>query len=310
MNILIIGLGSIARKHISALRQIDEKFQIYALRSEPGSSVVGEVINIYSLNELHSIVLDFVIISNPTSVHVSAIQTALSFHCPLFIEKPVYHTLDIGEMLDRIREQGILTYVACNLRFLKCLDYVKTELDKHNRRINEINVYCGSYLPEWRVGVDFRSIYSANADLGGGVHIDLIHELDYLYWFFGIPKAVFALRRSRSTLCINACDYANYTLEYSTFCANVVLNYYRREPKRTLELVFEDETWTVDLRANIVVSGERILFSSPQTILDTYADQLGYFIQLVKNKKNSSFNSINDAYNVLKICLSNDDTQR
>lgn len=310
MNVLIIGLGSIARKHVFALRQIDEEFQIYALRSELGSSPVDGVTNIYSLNELTGINVDFVIISNPTSAHIPAIHTALSFYCPLFIEKPLYHTLEIEETLNRIKELGIVTYVACNLRFLKCLDFVKMELEKRSRRINEVNVYCGSYLPEWRPKIDFRNIYSANADLGGGVHIDLIHELDYLYWFFGMPEAVHALRKSRSTLCIHACDYANYTLDYSTFCANVVLNYYRRDPKRTLELVFENETWTVDLRTNIVVSGERILFNSSQTILDTYTDQLGYFIQLIKNKKNNSFNSINDAYNVLKICLVNNDTQR
>jgi predicted dehydrogenase len=310
MNILIIGLGSIARKHLVALRQQDEEFRIYALRSKPGSSVINGVINIYALGELNGIHLDFVIVSNPTAVHIPAIHAALAFHCPLFIEKPVYHTLEIEETLQRIKELEIVTYVACNLRFLKCLDFVKRELDRGSRRINEVNVYCGSYLPEWRPGTDFRKIYSANAELGGGVHIDLIHELDYLYWFFGMPGKVRALRKSQSGLCINACDYANYVLDYSTFCANVVLNYYRRDPKRTLELVFEDETWSVDLRANTVLSGERVLFSSPQTILDTYTDQLSYFIQLLKNGNKRSFNSINDAYNVLKICLENDDTQR
>ena len=71
---------------------------------------------------------------------------------------------------------------------------------------------------------------------------------------------------------------------------------------RKLKLVFEDATWQVDLRQNSVVSDGRILFESKQTINETYIDQMNYFIEIIKSKK-SSFNSIQDSYNVLKICL-------
>ena len=41
MNVLIIGLGSIAKKHIDALNAIaPEKFNIYALRSGKGNNDV------------------------------------------------------------------------------------------------------------------------------------------------------------------------------------------------------------------------------------------------------------------------------
>lgn len=302
MNVLIIGLGSIGRKHVAALRKLEEDCHIYALRSTPGSPPEEGVTNLYSLHELDA-QIDFIIISNPTSAHISAIDTVIDLQCPLFIEKPVYHQLEIEDTIHRINAMNLLTYVACNLRFLDCLSFVKHSLNGPIGRLNEVNVYCGSYLPEWRPGTDFRQVYSAHAEQGGGVHIDLIHELDYLYWFFGKPLYSNSVLRMHSSLGIQACDYANYCLVYDSFCTNVVLNYYRRDARRTLELVFDNGTWMVDLRANTVRCGEKMLFSSSQSMSDTYTKQLSYFIQLVKNREKVSFNTINDAYNVLKISL-------
>lgn len=309
MNVLIVGLGSIASKHIRALSSLKGDFTLYALRSRKDAPEVKGVTSIFSLEELGAVRIGFAIISNPTSEHIATIRLLLGLHCPLFIEKPLFHRLDIEAALAEIRRAGPLTYVACNLRFLDCLRYVKQELEKGVHRINEVNVYCGSYLPEWRPGVDFRKIYSADPAMGGGVHLDLIHELDYLYWIFGMPLEVNACFGNRSGLQIAACDYASYSLAYPGFYAQVVLNYYRRDAKRTFELVTGRETWLVDLRANRVSCGNRILFESQQTIMDTYTAQMDYFAGLVRSGSVCSFNTVEDAYNVLKIGLK-DDTRR
>jgi predicted dehydrogenase len=306
MNILIVGLGSIAQKHIRALRDSGTSCRLYALRSSttPSNNMEG-VINVYSIKELENIPIRFAIISNPTSEHKKTILSLLSLHCPLFIEKPLYHQLDIENLPDKIKQADILTYIACNLRFLDCLKYVKNKIDANEKRINEINVYCGSCLPEWRKG-DFRKNYSAIPELGGGVHIDLIHELDYLYWIFNTPASVRSVFRNNSSLNIESVDYANYCLVYDKFCANVVLNYYRRDYKRTFEIVFEDETWNINLVKNEIVCNDNVIFSSNQKITDTYSEQMKYFLGLINSNNSSSFNTIHDAYNVLKICLPND----
>ena len=124
MNVLIVGLGSIARKHIAALRQIEPGVCIYALRSSVLAPVYEHVRNVFSLEELSSVCLDFAVISNPTAEHKKTIEALLSLKCPLFIEKPLFHTLAVGKLLERVRQSGVLTYVACNLRFLECIRYV------------------------------------------------------------------------------------------------------------------------------------------------------------------------------------------
>lgn len=303
MNVLIIGLGSIAQKHINALYKIDESMKIFALRSTNISKTYLNVTNIFDLNQIKELSIDFVIISSPTHKHLENIQSLLEYNLPLFIEKPVFHTLEAKDILYKIEALNIKTYVACNLRFLDCLQFTKDYLT--NKRINEVNIYCGSYLPDWRPGKDYKKTYSANKDEGGGVHIDLIHEIDYTYWLFGKPLDVQRIFSNKSSLSINANDYANYTLSFSHFNVSIILNYFRRDAKRTLEVVLENETVLIDLLKNNVYRNNCVIFESNKTISDTYETQLRFFIDYINGYK-KEFNPVKEAYEILKICLEKD----
>lgn len=307
MKVLIIGLGSIASKHIDALRKIQvasAPHRIYALRSSRNARPHDGVTDIYSIEEAIKLEPDFIIISNPTSMHADAIRAVAHSGIPLMIEKPLFEAPSHDLLVECIHKADTLTYVACNLRFLHCLNFVDKHLRSKTmpRRINEVNIYCGSSLPGWRPGSDYRKSYSATPEMGGGVHLDLIHEIDYACHLFGMPRHWTGICRSGSSIGIRAIDYANYTLVYDTFCANITLNYYRPDYRRTMEIVFADDIWTVDLAANTVTdrSGKTI-FSSPQKIIDTYTDQMIYFTQIVAGHRITSINDIRHANDILKI---------
>lgn len=302
MKVLIIGLGSIAKKHIEALKHVDKKTEIYALRRTSHCDNIENIKNIYDINTFDMKKIDFVIISNPTSEHLSTIQKISLYNKPLFIEKPLFSEInDYTQLLvNQLEEKKTSTYVACNLRFLDCLTRLKDILK--SERINEVNVYCGSYLPDWRPGVDFRTVYSANKELGGGVHIDLIHELDYVFWLFGEPIQTKSFFSNVSSLNISAYDYANYLWSYNEFSASIILNYFRKESKRTIELVTERGTYFVDLLNNTIMFNEECIFISQKRIIDTYKDQMYFYINtILKDKK--KFNSITEANTILKLCM-------
>ncbi len=307
MNILIVGLGSIARKHIEAIQFLNYNTTIYALRST--NNIVKEkgITNVFSLDNL-DITFDFAIISNPTHLHFEYIQILAEKNIPLFIEKPAVHSLDnCDDLISLIEEKNLITYVACNLRFHPCVLFINEYIKTVPIRINEVNVYCGSYLPDWRPGKDFRKIYSANENMGGGVHLDLFHELDYTTWIFGHPIKSSSIKRSVSSLTINAVDYANYCLEYSDFTANIVLNYYRKKVKRTIEILLDNQIINVDLVNNIVSDeNDQTLFQiSNFEMRNTYINQMEYFINCI-NQNEKSMNSLKESIEVLKIVLQNE----
>jgi predicted dehydrogenase len=306
MNILLIGLGSIAKKHIAALRTLKFDFKIYALRSNKNAEIEEDVENIFNLDEIY-VVFDFAIISNPTHLHFNYIEKLAQKGIDLFIEKPAIHSLENADNLLRLISNGkIKTYVACNMRFHPCITFLKNKLATETLKINEVNVYCGSYLPDWRPGKDFKTIYSANASMGGGVHLDLFHELDYSTWLFGFPVKSHSILRSSSSLNINSIDYANYLLEYDSFAASIVLNYYRKEAKRTIEIVFDNEIWLIDLINNIITDKNvSIVYEAPNfAICNSYNDQMSYFIDHLKSNTRP-MNSLDESLEVLKICLVN-----
>jgi hypothetical protein len=102
-----------------------------------------------------------------------------------------------------------------------------------------------------------------------------------------------------------ATDYANYLLTYERFSVNIVLNYFRKDSKRTLELVCDQGTYLVNLLNNTISLGDTTLYSSDQRIKDTYLCQMEYFINTILKggKDQSTMNGIGEAQEVLKICL-------
>ncbi|MFM2225108.1 MAG: putative oxidoreductase yvaA [Bacteroidota bacterium] len=294
MKVLIIGLGSIGKKHVAALQQINSAVEIFALRSADKFEEVKGVHSITSKNEIPN-QLDFIIISNPTSEHYSTIKEFSEKNIPLFIEKPLFH------QLEEIDFKTPITYVACNLRFHPCIVWLKKNIN-FLEKINEVSVYCGSYLPDWRMNVDYKKIYSANAAMGGGVHLDLIHELDYCYYLFGKPTSSHKLLKHNSSLKINAVDYANYQLDYENFAVNVTLNYFRRDIKRQIELVCKNETYTIDLVNNEIIKMDEVIEKYDTEPLYTYIEQLKYFMDCLQHHK-KPMNDLEEANEVLKICL-------
>ncbi|MEM6376691.1 MAG: Gfo/Idh/MocA family oxidoreductase [Bacteroidota bacterium] len=278
MKVLIIGLGSIARRHILALRKLDPQVEILALRSNPSASQQEDITNLFDWQDIPTD-LDFILISNPTSAHFSTIQKCITFQVPLFIEKPpLMHLEGAKELVRTTEEASIRTYTAFNMRFHPVLQWLKANLPV--AEVLETRAYCGSYLPDWRPDTDYTKSYSASAELGGGVHLDLIHEMDYVNWLFGNPDSVRGVIDKISDLEITSTDYAHYQLFYKKMNATISLNYFRRDTKRSIEIVLKEGTWCADLIQNTVTENhQKVLFSAPVDVQKMYNDQMAYFVK-------------------------------
>ena len=80
-------------------------------------------------------------------------------------------------------------------------------------RVVAARIAVGEYLPGWHPYEDYRTSYAARRDLGGGVILTLIHELDYAYWLFGAPRRLFAVGGHLSDLELDVEDTASILMD-------------------------------------------------------------------------------------------------
>lgn len=300
MKILIIGLGSIAKKHITILKEINSEFKFYALRSSKSSTTWNDVINIYSWEEVKLNYYYFSIISSPSNLHLEHIQKLSKFKIPLMVEKPIFVS---KTQIDKFIKNNIkpMIYVAFNMRFHPLIIFIKEYLENFKPKILEVNSYCGSYLPDWRT-TNHKSSYSSSINLGGGVHLDLMHEPDYLIHLFGMPLKVNKNNRKVSDITLDSFDYSNIIFDYKDFSAQIILNYYRRDKKRVLEIITLNSTFEIDFEAGTIVNlvnKNLIIEIKGDLMKESYKNQMNYWLEAIE-KNHVTINNFNEANEILE----------
>jgi predicted dehydrogenase len=254
MKVLIAGLGSVGQRHLRNLLSAGVTDIIaYRRRGLPVPEVDHHGIPVYEDLEA---ALDqrphVVFVTNPTSQHIEVALAAAERGCDLFIEKPLSH--DLARVDDLIRltaEKQLVAMVGCNFRFHTGLLQVREYLQARSvGRAITARAHAGEYLPDWHPGEDWRAGYSARRDLGGGVILTVIHELDYLSWMFGAVSRVFAMSGTWSSLGTEVEDAAEILVEFADGVhASIHLDYVQRPRTRTLEVIAEGGTIRWDFYA-------------------------------------------------------------
>ena len=121
--------------------------------------------------------------------------------------------------------------VGYNLRFNPVIEFIKEIITKQN--IWNVNVFCGSNLEEWRENIDYKESSSAQREKGGGVLLDLSHEIDYVRWLFGDFNINYAYNSKISDLEIDTDDFLHFSghSECNTQI-QVTLNYFSETSKK------------------------------------------------------------------------------
>jgi predicted dehydrogenase len=299
MNVIIAGLGSIAKKHIAFLRHLDSSFHFFSLASNSRPELEG-VTHVKNIDELHNISIDFIIVSNPTSLHTKSIIELSKLRKPFFVEKPLSFSFeDAQQLVHFLQSESLSIYVGYPLRFHPLVLEMKKLVDQLDT-IEEVNLYNGSYLPSWRPGSDFKSSYSASKALGGGVELDMSHEIDLLYWFFGKPLEIRSFHSHVSSLNLETNDYANYLFSYAHFNASVILNYYRKHPKRIFEIVSASDVIEVDFLRSTLKINDQIILQESNAIEYMYLDQWSFYLESLRSR-NVSSSSLTDILAVMKM---------
>lgn len=279
MKALIIGLGSIGQRHARNLRTLlgtNVELMAYRVRKlprlipdgiEPGATSVAELCGIREYSDLQEALdrrPEAVFVCNPSSLHIPVAIEAARTGANLFIEKPLSDSYQgVEDLIELVEQKELTAFVGYQMRFHPCLQRLRALLrDGMIGRALAVRAEAGEYLPGWHPHEDYRTSYAARADLGGGILLSQIHEMDYLYWMFGRPRRIFALGGKLSDLEIDVEDIASVSMECIVDGRPVPIHlhqdYVQRPPRRTCQVIGTAGTAMVDLlAASVEVYDER-----------------------------------------------------
>lgn len=256
MRALIIGSGSIGQRHLSNLRQLLPNAKITILRHDPSIPAPEEAAKlsdriVYRLEDAFEEGLDFAVVASPAPMHVAVALPLAERGVHIFVEKPIADRLDgVDQLLDASRRHGGALLVGYVLRHHPLLQAVREMIvGGAIGRVLSVRAEVGQYLPEWRPASDYRRTVSARKDLGGGVLLELSHEIDYVRWLVGEPTSVFSRVARVGDLEIDVEDLAEIVLQFAGGAlGSIHLDMVQAEATRTLRMIGSEGTIDCNLR--------------------------------------------------------------
>jgi predicted dehydrogenase len=306
----IIGLGSIGRRHLRLVSEIRPDIKIIVVRSGHGGKCDEEKMAtkiVHSIFDAINEGVQMAIVSSPATLHLDQSLELAKHGVHLLIEKPISHTSDgVGELLKILDEKNLTATVGYVLRHDPgAIKFKKWLNNKMTGEILHARIECGSYLPDWRPDQNYMGSVSALSELGGGVFLELSHELDYLHWFFGRPKDVQAQIRNSGTLDISVEDQVDLLMTSELgYCISMQIDFNRRHVERKCRVLTTEGELTWDAVGKSVtwkaVNKDSLRYEYSNEKDYMYRTQLGKFIDCVENG-GCPVVSIEDGVNVIKL---------
>lgn len=304
LKVLIIGLGSIGKRHIVNLRKLEPAAYTMALRHSRGQEATNlpdEVdAVVYNLQDALIVKPDIALITGPASHHIKMGLALAKQGIHLFIEKPLSHVMDeVDELITVCKTNSLVLMVGYNLRFWQPLQLVWQVIQEGQiGRIMTLRAEVGQYLPDWRPGTDYRRGVSARQELGGGAVLELSHEIDYARWLGGEVKAVSAKLDRVSKLEIDVEDTAECILQFENGAmGSIHLDMVSRPATRTCRIGGDKGTLTWDGLSNQVRlfstdtnSWVELHQAIPLDRNQMYMAELHHFLECVRENKSPLVN--------------------
>lgn len=285
---LVVGSGSIAKKHIANIRALYPSIEVICVSSRGREIKPGEVGATEVADSIQSAILmrpDFAIVASPANLHIHHSISLVEAKIPVLIEKPI--STGLAEIYNfKLKNKDCKVAVGYNLRFLPSATVVKELIASEKLGlITTIFSEVGQYLPDWRPGTDYRESVSARHELGGGPLLELSHELDYLIWMFGAVSKVNATINQSGLLAIDTEDTVDALLSIKKGgVVHLHMDFLQRQPCRNLKVIGEHGTLLWDLLKDTVFllgpDGKKSnIHCSPKYDSNgTYIEQLRAFI--------------------------------
>lgn len=310
-NVIIVGKGSIGERHARILNQIDPSIEIFFYRSLPSN----EKNHIWTIEQAVDLNPRFVAICNPASKHFETFDRFWKLGYSCFIEKPLgCSEIDLINFKNVESRRGQIVQIGYNLQFHPGLVRLKEIIQQGMiGRILYVISNVGQYLPDWRPSQDYREGISGNRAMGGGVILELSHELHYLQFLFGRIVGMSSYKNRVGNFDIDTEDVAMINLEFHSSEKNNIpvhinMDFLRRKPVRDCTIIGDLGTLYFDFLENKISfdknKNESILLYHENIDKDfTYRKQWESFQDSLKNGQVKK-NTLSEGIETLNIAIS------
>ncbi len=163
MRIMVIGAGSIGRRHHGNVVALGADAVLFPYRDFQGAAT------------LDAQPLDGVVIATATQVRLEVVQLCAERGLPFYVEKPLaYDSANLTAIMQAAAPVAERSLVGFMMRYHPAFRYL-ARLDLSD--IFRFSFEIGHDVRQWRPNWSFADSYAAKAE-GGGVLLDLCHELD------------------------------------------------------------------------------------------------------------------------------------
>lgn len=312
MKVLVVGTGSIGKRHIGNLLELGAQVQAFSYRPD-AQTLDPRVTRVPDLAAALASDVHAVVVANRTDQHMDVALQAARAGKHLFLEKPLAASMDgVGELVATVQRKGLVVEAGFMLHSHPNLLWIREQLAQGLLgEIWHMRAAVGQWLPDWRPGTDHRQGYGAFKALGGGVTFDLIHELDLVQWLLGPVADVTAMMRQAAALEIETEAVAQIGLQLASGAlAQVHLDYLRPGYGREMEIVGRQGVLRWDYVQGVVTleaagQAPREVHRVPEGFVRNhlFLTHMRHFLQRLQSPTLPAFSPLDEAVSVLQVAL-------
>lgn len=306
MRWLIVGSGRIANTHVEHLAAIDPQAKFARLSTSQRAPTFAEIDQkmsrvFFSWDDALEWKPSAAVVANSTSAHVASVMRLIRCSIPTFVEKPIStSSSEVHQLLDEVERGFTPVLVGYCLRYDSSLRYLKDALERGQLgSLVQIVAHVGQHIDDWRPDSS-EPIVSLNSELGGGVLLELSHEIDLCIWLLGVPTLVTGLARVVEPWSVEMA--AGVLMAFQDTVASVSLNMFEKPGRRTFKVVGVSGTIQIDLQERVIETADIHAVTKSTSVSDRnqmYRAQMEHFVNCVKGTQ-TPLVSVREALEVVK----------
>ena len=315
MKFLICGLGSMGKRRIRNLKQLNQEEIIGFDIRDDRCAEVNEKFGIKTFTEIKIALNEkpyVMIISTPPDLHMKYAKIALENNLHFFTEVNILQE-EMDEIINQLKKTDLVGFPSCTMIFHPIIKKINEYLEsgKIGKTLSFL-YHSGMYLPDWHPWEDYREFYVSKRITGACREI-VPFELLWIIKSFGEISSVTSKIAKISNLDADIDDIYNVLLEFENgIQGNLTVDVISRFPYRQLKILGEDGVITADWSERTVSYFTKDDGWVKEEISDgnieknyihgdgPYVEEIKSFIKTIKERNNPK-NTFENDHKILKI---------